>query len=73
MGAFSPTVFLILFLVGLLIAVLWVLMPFAIFGTKPLLRELIVEMRRTRQALEGLQRPATGSAAHGKPPPDHVF
>ena len=35
----------------LLIAVLWILMPFAIFGTKDLLRELIKEQKRTNEIL----------------------
>ena len=40
-----------LFLLGLVVAILWICMPFAIFGTKPLLRELIAEQRRTNQYL----------------------
>ena len=39
-------------LIGLLIAVLWILMPFAIFGTKPLLRTLIAEQKKTNKLLE---------------------
>ena len=35
----------------LLIAILWILMPFAIFGTKDLLRELIKEQKRTNEIL----------------------
>lgn len=62
MGAISPTVLLVLFLVGLLIAVLWVLMPFAIFGTKPLLRQLIEQERITNEHLRALR----GGAAPGK-------
>jgi hypothetical protein len=41
-----------LWVLGFIIAVLWVLMPFAIFGTKPLVRELIAEQRRTNRLLE---------------------
>jgi hypothetical protein len=41
-----------LWVLGFIIAVLWVLMPFAIFGTKPLMRELIAEQRRTNRLLE---------------------
>ena len=36
----------------LLLAVLWVLVPFAIFGTKPILRELLEETRSVRRLLE---------------------
>lgn len=39
-------------LLGLLIAVLWVLLPFAVFGLKPLLREALAELRAMRAALE---------------------
>lgn len=42
---------LILALLGLVIAVLWILMPFAIFGTKDLLRELIREQKKTNEIL----------------------
>ncbi len=40
-----------LFLLGLVVAILWICMPFAIFGTKPLLRELLAEQRKTNQYL----------------------
>ena len=33
-------------IVGLILTVLWILVPFALFGIKPLLRELIAEQRR---------------------------
>lgn len=39
-------------LMAFVIAVLWVLMPFAIFGTKPLLRQLLAEQKRTNRLLE---------------------
>ena len=32
--------------------ILWVLMPFAVFGTKDLLRQLIREQRRTNELLQ---------------------
>jgi hypothetical protein len=38
-------------LLALVLAILWTLMPFAIFGTKDLLRELIREQRRTNEIL----------------------
>ena len=43
---------LVLFLI--LLAVLWVLMPFAIFGTKDLLREQISEQKKTNALLQRL-------------------
>lgn len=39
-------------LVALFIAILWILMPFAIFGTKPLLKTLIAEQKKTNKLLE---------------------
>lgn len=50
-AAGMSVVLLILALLGLLIAVLWILMPFAIFGTKDLLRELIREQKKTNEIL----------------------
>lgn len=51
---------LIIFLFALLLAILWILVPFAIFGIKPLLKQLIVEQQRTQKLLEAaaVQRPA---------------
>ncbi len=34
---------------GLILTVLWILVPFALFGIKPLLRELIAEQRRANE------------------------
>jgi hypothetical protein len=40
--------------VGFLVVltVLWIILPFALFGTKALLRELIAEVRKTNMLLE---------------------
>jgi hypothetical protein len=35
----------------ILLAVLWILVPFAIFGIKPLLKQLLAEQRRTNELL----------------------
>jgi hypothetical protein len=35
----------------LLLAILWIVIPFAIFGIKPLLRELIAEQRKANALL----------------------
>lgn len=43
-----------IFLVVLAIA--WTLLPFAMFGLKPLLRDLLAETRRSNQLLEALAR-----------------
>ena len=47
-------------LIALLIAVLWILMPFAIFGSKPLLRTLIAEQKKTNQLLAEAAERAKG-------------
>ena len=44
-------VMMVMWLVAALIAVLWICMPFAIFGTKPLLRTLIAEQKKTNELL----------------------
>ena len=46
------TLALIAFLI--LLAILWTLLPFAMFGIKPLLRDLIAENRRTNALLQAL-------------------
>lgn len=51
MGAIGGVFILALGLLVIVIAVLWILMPFAIFGTKDLLRELIREQRKTNEIL----------------------
>jgi hypothetical protein len=42
----------VMWLFGLVLAIAWVILPFALIGTKPLLRELIREQRRTNELLE---------------------
>jgi predicted PurR-regulated permease PerM len=41
----------LIFLFGIVLAVCWIIVPFAIIGTKPLLRSLLDEQRRTNQLL----------------------
>jgi hypothetical protein len=36
---------------GLVLAVCWIVLPFALIGLKPLLRELIREQKRTNELL----------------------
>jgi len=51
-GNAAPFVWLAIVAFGIILAVAWIVLPFALFGTKPLLRELIVEVRRTNSLLE---------------------
>jgi hypothetical protein len=36
----------------LVLVICWIILPFAVIGTKPLLRELIAEMKRLNTLLE---------------------
>ena len=36
---------------GVILAICWLVLPFALIGTKPLLRELIGEMKETNRLL----------------------
>lgn len=48
---------LVFWIVVTIVAICWVLLPFALFGIKPLLQQLIAEVRATRQAIERQGRP----------------
>ncbi len=52
------TIFVVLFLIVL--AVLWFLLPFAIFGTKDKLNELINETKRTNEELKKIREEISG-------------
>jgi hypothetical protein len=43
----------------LFIAILWILMPFAVFGTKDLIEEQIKQQKRTNELLEQLAKNGT--------------
>jgi hypothetical protein len=36
---------------GIVLTIAWIVLPFAIIGTKPLLKELLAEMRKTNAML----------------------
>ena len=42
--------YLLLTVFGVILAICWLVLPFALIGTKPLLRELIGEMKETQPA-----------------------
>lgn len=44
----------IILIFGVILSILWILVPFAVFGIKGLLRQLIVEQRRTNELLANL-------------------
>ena len=45
-------VWLLVFIFGLILAIAWIVLPLALIGTKPLLRQLILEVQRTNALLE---------------------
>ncbi|WP_298580624.1 hypothetical protein [uncultured Luteimonas sp.] len=54
------------------LALLWFLLPFAVFGIKDLLKELIRETRATREVLQATRTEATAARELrpvGPPPP----
>lgn len=44
--------YLAMWILGVIVAICWIILPFAIIGTKPLLRQLIAEQQRTNALLE---------------------
>jgi hypothetical protein len=40
------------FVFGVVLSIAWIVLPFALIGTKPLLRQLIAEIKRTNALLE---------------------
>lgn len=48
--------------VGFLLLVVWIILPFAVLGVKPLLRELIREQKKTNALLELATRKARDRA-----------
>jgi len=54
MGGLGVGLTLVLFVVAIVLVIAWIVLPFAIIGTKPLLQELIAETRKTNTLLERL-------------------
>jgi hypothetical protein len=52
MGDFGAALVLFLVIFGIVLAIAWIILPFALIGTKPLLRELITETRKNNALLE---------------------
>lgn len=47
-GGFAIVIWLFL----IVLAVLWICMPFALFGTKPILRQILAEQKKTNALLQ---------------------
>jgi hypothetical protein len=50
--AIGPLFAFALIIFGIVLAIAWIILPFALIGTKPLLRELLAEAKRTNALLE---------------------
>jgi len=44
--------YMVVVVIAAILAICWIILPFALIGTKPLLRQLIVEVRRNNELLE---------------------
>jgi hypothetical protein len=55
-------------LFAILVLILWVLLPFAVFGTKPLLREILAELKTLNAARATAPRDP-GDSARARPAP----
>ncbi len=65
MGTFA---FLVLVAIGVLL-VLWMALPFAVFGIKDLVREAIEEQKRTNRLLESLIKKVSEAGKNEGPAP----
>ena len=57
MGEIGVALGIILSILAVVIAVLWILMPFAVFGIKDLAKSIIAEQKRTNEILARLTAP----------------
>ena len=60
---------LILWLLGVFVFIAWILLPFAMFGIKPLLRDLIAAIRDTNRLLAATQAVRPAPLPETSPPP----
>ncbi len=63
---------LVLFVLAVVLVICWIILPFAVLGTKPLLRELLIEQRRTNELLREVlaaRRPVPTPGQRVDPPP----
>lgn len=52
----AGTLYIALVVLGLVLLVCWIVLPFALIGTKPILRSLLREQRRTNDLLQAAAR-----------------
>ncbi len=68
-GAWAVAALSLLFALGFAVLAVWAALPFAVFGVKRLLRELLAAERDTGRQLEELRR-AVARLADREPPGD---
>lgn len=52
MGEFGALVIIGGIILGIILVIGWIILPFAIIGTKPILRQILAEQIRTRELLD---------------------
>lgn len=64
-GAQAMTGFfgLALIVLGVLVAILWIFLPFAIFGTKDILREILAELKQINEKAKPERKDPGGNEA----------
>lgn len=53
----GPVLALCLVVFSIVMTIAWIIVPFAIIGTKPILREILAELRAPRSSAGGQQEP----------------
>ena len=51
-GEFGATLMIVVTLLLVVLAVMWVVLPLALIGTKPILREIVRQQQRTNELLQ---------------------
>lgn len=54
----------LLYVAVVVLVIVWIILPFAVIGTKPLLRRILHEQQRTNELLNRLDIAAQQRAAH---------
>ena len=57
---------------GLVLTIAWIILPFAIIGTKPILRELLREVQRTNASFELLRASISNEGTRNLQPDGRV-
>ena len=69
--AFTVGMSLLFGVLGLVLTVLWIFVPFAIFGIKPLLQNILSELRRSNAIAEA-RAPAVAASASSVTSPEEA-